>query len=196
MKCARIYPIVACLASMVLAAQASAHRMDYDLAGAGTRTSYSEMVNAIPTAWDVMVNRTPLTSPTVFPHESALPAGIDLAENGSSGMLGQIVRVGHPNGASRHVWGVYDRLSRIATPFLLYYHSGALPRNSVSPWNRPQFERPWLGNPAGIRGTASASSGRAAPTPTLLDQAVAIPEPTALMLSLIGGTVLIAQRRR
>ena len=198
MSRASVIPIFAAMLALAFTATtASAGRIDYDLAGAGTRISYSDLVNAIPTAWDVHVNRSPLSDPTVLRYQSAFPTGMDQAENGSAGMLGQIVRIGHPNGASRHVWGVYDRLSAIAAPQLLYYHDGALPRAASTPLERAIGHRPWLGTPSGVRGgsPAATSGSPSAPTARLIEEAVPIPEPSSMVLTVIAATALLASRR-
>jgi len=174
--------------------------IDHDLTADGVSRTYSELIDAIPTAWDVLVNLTPLTEPSMLGDPTPLPRRFDAAENGSGGVLGHVVRVGHPNGAGRHVWGVYDRMAAIPSPMLLYFHDGRLPLDSPRPFDRAHRHRPFLPGAAAIRDTPTSTGGDAALRPVAVIESdpatTPVPEPTTIFIALSGLVGLLIRRRR
>lgn len=188
------------LVLIAMTAAAEAGPIDHDLTADGVSRTYSELIDAIPTAWDVLVNLTPLAEPSVLRDPTALPRRFDAAENGSGGVLGHVVRVGHPNGAGRHVWGVYDRMAAIPSPMLLYFHDGRLPLDSPRPFDRAYLQRPFLPGAAAIRGTPSSTGGDAALRPFAAIESepatTPVPEPTTIVIALSGLVGLLVRRQR
>jgi len=188
------------LALVLMLGTAHGRMIDHDLTADGVHRTWSELVDAIPTAWDVLVNRTPLSEPADFDLPSALPTFFDAAENGSAGVLGHVVRIGHPNGAGRHVWGVYDRMAAIPSPMLLYFHDGRLYDTARLPRGRAFPTEPRRPGAAGVRGGSSASPSRAGGTIEQTDDLTTtpIPEPNTMLSAVViaAGLLLRRQRRR
>jgi len=182
------------VAVLCLAATASAGMIDHDLTADGVTRTYSELVDAIPTSWDVYTNLTPLTEPSSMRFDHALPGHMDTAE-GRSRSLGHVLKIGHPNGSSRPVWAIYDRLSRIDSPQVLWFHDGRPPATGPRPFDRAYAKLPYVSGAAGIRGSSGSSgSPRSAMLLAEPESASVIPEPVTAIL-LIGGAACLALRR-
>ena len=182
----RSAPLVAALA-LALAGHAAGAAMDFSLAARGSHTPYSDMVDAIPTAWTVYVNRSPMADPASISPPTTLPTAMSLAEGGPGGVLGHVVSLGRPNGATIDVWGVYDRLAAIPSPMVLYFHGFARVGAAPLRYDHAYGQLPWLGSPGGLRGEEPGQRGTSEATPIEPPSAaLLVPEPGALGLMLIG----------
>lgn len=172
--------------------------IDFNLANAGASRPYSQLSDAIPTAW-ALLNPAAVSGPTFGPSPADwLRSPANLAEPGlgspNTMTLGQIVPTGIP-GADRSVWGVFDRLAVIPVPHLLYfdtfstraYHPADLLTNAGY---LPILFGP--GDlPGGDSGVAGGSSGG-----IILDPVIVVPEPASLAFGLPAAIALIRRRPR
>lgn len=175
--------------------------IDYSLANAGSQVPFSQLSDAIPTAW-TLFNPRAVSGPTIGRSPMDwLRAPADLAEPGlgSPGgtTLGQIVPVGDP-GADRSVWGVYDRLAAVPVPVLLYFDnfsraadsSGAMPTRA---FNLPLF----TGGGAAGGGSSGGSSSGSTASLFPIEPPIEVPEPaTALLLMPVALVLVMALRRQ
>ncbi len=169
--------------------------MDHSLAAAGTREPYSQLVDAIPTQWNLF------TQPTLFSQGVGLPEWsvspyhpASLAEPGVGNpnvvLLGQIVGLGQSGGADRNVFAVYDRLAELPIPIVLYFHPGGTPRQYITqPFERAEPRVVFQGG-GGIGG-----GGSSGPADAPMVTPWVIPEPTSMALVGVGAMLWLRRKR-
>jgi hypothetical protein len=185
------------------ASPAHAGTMDYALANAGTRSPYSQLVDAIPTPWShlrqpmIGASGTGLPEP---PISARYPA--DMAETGVGGAghttLGHILAIGI-SGADRAVYGIYDRLAVLPAPIFLYFDWPVSPPSSQTrPWASAAYLTETYGGGGGLSGSSGGSSGTRGSSgfASLLTEPQTIPEPGTLALLACAGLLIRGRRSR
>lgn len=169
--------------------------IDLALANAGSQVPFSQLSDAIPTAWSLL-NPTAVTGPAVGQPPSAwlaLPANLAEPSEGNPNpvTLGQIVSVGSPDGADRNVWGIFDRLAIIPIPVLLYFDNFSRFLAEPKPLDtRSDYLPTYWGHAGGIVGE---SSGASSPS-YRLSNITEVPEPATALILLPAALALLARR--
>ncbi|MHB1157233.1 MAG: hypothetical protein ACYC26_10390 [Phycisphaerales bacterium] len=183
--------LLALLTSPVLA------DIDFNLANAGASRPYSQLSDAIPTAW-TLLNPAAVSGPTIGRSPADwLLSPANLAEPGlgspNTMTLGQIVPTGIP-GADRGVWGVFDRLAVISVPHLLYFDTFSTRAYHPADLLTNTGYLPILFGPGDLSGGDSGVAGGSSSGGFIFDPVIVVPEPASLALLLPAAIALIRRR--